>query len=100
MNTEEKKTEKKEEIKVDSLKNYIKNLAKGEQSLKSISFSINEEGKEFICYFTWKQEFYNKFFVERDIFRNNVISYLSKYGYKLNKKKSNSAKYTFSLNGK
>lgn len=94
----DKVEEKKEEIKVDSLKNYIKNLAKDEISLKSISFSVNEKGKELICYFTWKKELYNQFFKERDIFRNNVISYLAKYGYKLNKKKSNPAKYLF-VNG-
>lgn len=92
---EEIKEEKKEEIKMDSLKNYIKNLAKEEVSLKSISFSTNEETKEFVCYFTWKKELYNKFFKERDIFRNVVISYLAKYGYKLNKKKSNPSKYLF-----
>lgn len=87
--------EEQKEIKIESLKNYIKNLAKDEISIKSISFSVNEEAKELVCYFTWKQEFYNKYFVERDIFRKNIISYLSKYGYKLNKKKSNAAKYTF-----
>ena len=36
----EVKEQKKEEVKVDSLKNYIKNLAKDEKSLKSISFSL------------------------------------------------------------
>ena len=89
------KEEKRVEIKMESLKNYIKDLAKNEVSLKSISFSINEENKEFVIYFTWLKESYNKFFVERDIFRNNVLTYLSKYGFKLNKKKSNPAKYIF-----
>ena len=87
--------EKKEEIKMDSLKNYIKNLAKDENSLKSISFSCNEEKKEFTCYFAWQQEFYNKYFIERDIFRKQIISYLEKYGYKLNKKNSTASKYVF-----
>ena len=87
--------EKKEEIKIDSLKNYIKNLAKDEDSLRSISFSCNEKEKEFICYFAWRQELYNKYFIERDIFRKQIISYLEKYGYKLNKKKSTAAKYVF-----
>lgn len=93
---EKEKVESKEVIvKIDSLKNYIKNLAKEEISLKSISFSVNEENKEFICYFAWQKEFYNKYFVERDIFRKQIISYLSKYGYKLNKKHSTAAKYVF-----
>ena len=87
--------EKKEEIKIDSLKNYIKNLAKDERFLKSISFSYNEEKKEFICYFAWQQEFYNKYFVVRDIFRKQIISYLERYGYRLNKKNSTAAKYSF-----
>lgn len=91
----EKITEEKKEIKIDSLKSYIKNLAKDEISLKSISFSCNEEKKEFICYFAWQQEFYNKYFVERDIFRKQIISYLSNYGYKLNKKVSTASKYVF-----
>lgn len=87
--------QKENKIKMDSLKNYIKNLAKDEVSLKSISFSVNEEKKEFICYFAWQQEFYNKYFVERDIFRKQIISYMEKYGYKLNKKHSTAAKYIF-----
>ena len=87
---------KKENIKVDSLKNYLKNLAKDEKSLKSISFSVNEENKEFTCYFAWQQEFYSKYFIERDIFRKQIISYLEKYNYRLNKKKSTPAKYVFS----
>lgn len=91
----EVKEQKKEEVKVDSLKNYIKNLAKDEKSLKSISFSYNEEKKEFTCWFAWQQEFYSKFFVERDIFRKQIISYMEKYGYKLNKRNSTAAKYVF-----
>lgn len=87
--------EKKEEIKINSLKNYIKELAKNEKSLRSISFSYNEETLEFICYFTWQQELYNKYFIERDIFRKMIISYLEKYGYKLNKKNSTASKYVF-----
>lgn len=88
--------EEQKEIKIDSLKNYIKNLAKDEYSLKSISFSVNEQDKIFIIYFTWKREEYKKYFKERDIFRTNIKSYLKKYGYKLNIKKSNPAKYVFS----
>lgn len=88
-NVEEKK------ISFDSLKNFLRNLSKNENSLKSISFSVNTEEKELICYFAWKQEGYNDFFVERDIFRKNIISYMQKYGFKLNKKKSNPAKYIF-----
>ena len=87
--------EKKEEVKIDSLKNYIKNLAKDEKSLKSISFSYNEDKKEFICYFAWQQEFYNKYFIERDVFRKQIISYLEKYGYRLNKRVSTASKYVF-----
>ena len=86
---------KNSEIKIESLKAYIKNLAKDEKSLKSISFSSNEEKKEFICYFAWQQELYSKFFVERDIFRKQIISYLEKYGYRLNKRNSTAAKYVF-----
>lgn len=92
---EEKKETKKEEVKIDSLKNYIKNLAKDEKSLKSISFSNNEDKKELICYFAWQREFYNNYFIERDIFRKQIISYLEKYGFKLNKKYSTAAKYVF-----
>ena len=89
------KESKEVKIKIDSLKNYIKNLAKDEISLKSISFSVNEEKKEFVCYFAWKLELYSKYFVERDNFRKQIISYLNKYGYKLNKKHSTAAKYVF-----
>lgn len=91
-----KNTENNEEkIKIDSLKNYIKNLTKNESCLKSISFSFNEENREFICYFAWQQNLYNQFFVERDIVRKNVISYLNKYNFCLNKKKSSASKYVF-----
>lgn len=93
MDNLEKETKK--EIKIDSLKSYIKNLAKEEISLKSISFSFNEDKKEFICYFAWQQELYNKYFIERDNFRKQIISYLSNYGYKLNKKNSTASKYIF-----
>lgn len=88
---------KKQEIKIDDLKNYIKGIAQNEISLKSISFSVNDNEKdiELICYFTWKKEFYDKFFKERDIFRQNVISYLKTYNFKLNIKKSNPARYVF-----
>lgn len=84
-----------EKVKIDSLKNYIKNLTKNESCLKSISFSFNEENREFICYFAWQQSLYNQFFVERDIVRKNVISYLNKYNFYLNKKKSSASKYVF-----
>ena len=95
INTKTKEKNETEEIKIDSLKNYIKGLAKGENFLKSISFSYNEDKKEFICYFAWQQEFYHKYFVERDIFRKQIISYLEKYRFRLNKKNSTASKYVF-----
>lgn len=94
---DEKKDVKDNSIKVESLKSYIKNLAKDEESLKNISFSYKEEEKEFICYFAWQMALYNKFFVKRDVFRNNIIAYLSKYGFKLNRKKSTASKYIFNI---
>ena len=78
----------------DKEKLYIKQLALKEKSIKSISFSTNE--KELIVYFTWKQDNYNSFYEERNIFRENVKNYLINQKYLFFKRlKSNSNKYTF-----
>lgn len=82
-----------------SYKNYIKNLANSEISIKSISFSISEDN-EFIIYFTWKQNEYNQYYVERDNFRKLVKSYLINRGFCFNAKSSTSTKYIFINNKK
>ena len=57
----------------EKLKLEIKSLIKEESSyLKSISFSIMENSKEFIIYFTWKKDNFDNYFDERDSFRNVV----------------------------
>ena len=78
-------------------KEYIKTLSINEKSLKSISFSISEEKKEFIVYFTWKKENYDNFYSDRDNFRESVKSYMKSIFFSLNFTKSNPAKYTFYL---
>jgi len=94
--------EEKETFDINILKKEIRDFVKNEQCLKSISFSYNDVviKKEFICYFAWQQTFYSKYFKERDSIRNNVIKYLEKYNFRLNKKISTAAKYVFELSRK
>lgn len=80
----------------EKLKLEIKSLIKEESSyLKSISFSIMENSKEFIIYFTWKKDNFDNYFDERDSFRNVVKNLVENNHLYFNKIKSNLAKYTF-----
>lgn len=80
----------------EKLKLEIKSLIKEESSyLKSISFSIMENSKEFIIYFTWKKDNFDNYFDERDSFRNVVKNLVENNHLYFNKTKSNLAKYTF-----
>ena len=81
----------------EEAKVYIKNLANDERSLKSISFSVSEEKKEFIVYFTWKKDNYDSFYADRDIFRENIKNYMKSVFFHLNLLKSNPSKYTFNF---
>ena len=60
----------------ENIKNELKEHSKFECSLKSISFSIDIENKKFIIYFAWKQENYDSYFKEREIFRSNLLNLL------------------------
>lgn len=80
----------------EELKLKIKFLIKEESAyLKSISFSIMENSKEFIIYFTWKRDNFDDYFDERDSFRNTIKNLVENYHLFFNGKKSNLAKYTF-----
>ena len=80
---------------LEVIKENIKESAKYEESLKSISFSIDENEKRIIIYFAWKAENYDKYTKERNIFRNNIINACNAKHLYLNKNQSTSAKYTF-----
>lgn len=81
----------------DEEKKYIKQLSLKENSLKSISFSVLKMN-ELTIYFTWKTTNYDSFYNERDNFRNNILIYLTKKYFVLNKSKSNQNKYIFVKN--
>ena len=82
---------------IKQIKEEIKELAKDEKSLRSISFSVLEKNKEFTCYFTWKKEDYDNYNPERFHFRNLIKSVCKKYFFKFNLKKSTSNKFIFNL---
>lgn len=76
-------------------KDEIKERSTYEESLKSISFTINEEKKSLIVYFAWNKDKYDDFYKERDIFRKLIISMLKTFHLFLNRSKSTPAKYYF-----
>ena len=80
---------------LENIKNEIKENSKYEDSLKSISFSIDIENRKLIIYFAWKQEDYDSYFREREIYRSNLINLLKCKHLYLNKNQSTSAKYIF-----
>lgn len=77
------------------LKEYIKILSKNEECIKSISFSISDEKKEFIIYFAWNRENYEDLSNERTIFRENIKAFIKVKGLTLNIIQSNSARLVF-----
>lgn len=78
----------------DLFKEEIKELAKSESSLKSISFTKpSKENKILTCYFAWKSDF--NLFQERICFRESVKALAKKHFLLMNRKVSTSAKFIF-----
>lgn len=77
------------------IKGTVKDLAKNETSLKSISFSLIEDKLEFVIYFTWEKENYTNFNTERKLFRDNVKHICKSYYFLFNIQKSTSSKFIF-----